>query len=73
MSNFKVIHGLTLNCKKEVKSTQKQLSCEKVVWLLKSLGEKKWEIKGGSQEWLQAVMLMLINFNNDCGNIVKIY
>jgi len=31
MSNFKVIHRLTLNCKKEVKSTQKQPSCEKVV------------------------------------------
>jgi len=31
MSNFKVIHRLTLNCKKEVKS----------------LGEKSWEIKGG--------------------------
>jgi len=31
MSNFKVIHRLTINCKKEVKSAQKQPSCEKVV------------------------------------------
>jgi len=31
-------------------STQKQPSCEKVVWFL---GERSWEIKGGSQEWLQ--------------------
>jgi len=51
--NFKVIHRLTLNCKKEVKSTQKQPSSEKVVWL-KSLGEKSWEIKGSGQEWLQS-------------------
>ena len=30
---------------------------------LKSLGEKSYEIKGGSQE-MAAMMLMLINFNN---------
>jgi len=38
-----------VNHKKEVKSTQKQPSCEK--WC--SLGEKSWEIKDGGQEWLQ--------------------
>jgi len=31
---------------------------------LKSLGEKSWEIKGGGQE-MAAMMLMLINFNNN--------
>jgi len=36
-----------------VKSTQKQRSCEKVVWPLKTWVKKSWEIKGGGQEWLQ--------------------
>jgi len=36
-----------------VKSTQKQPSYEEVVWLLKAWMKKSWEIKGGSQEWLQ--------------------
>jgi len=48
MSNFKVIHRLTLNCKKEVKCTQVVKK-----WCgLKSVGEKSWEIKDGRQEWL---------------------
>jgi len=52
MSNFKVIHRLTLNCKKEVKSTQNSQAVKE--WCgLKSLGEKSWEIKGSGQEWLQ--------------------
>jgi len=36
-----------------VKSTQKQPSCEKVVWSKKAWVKKSWEIKGGGQEWLQ--------------------
>ena len=39
---------------------------------LKSLGEKSSEIKGGGQE-LAAMMLILINFNNGCVCIGKIY
>ena len=43
----------------EIKSTQKQPSCEKMVRPLKSLGEKSCEIKGGGQK-MAAMMLMLI-------------
>jgi len=46
MSNFKVVHRLTLNCKKEVKSTQAVKSGA----VLKSPGEK---VKSSGQEWLQ--------------------
>jgi len=54
MSNFKVIHRLTLNCKKEVKSAQKQPSCEKVVrpskaWVEK-VGKSKVAAKNGCND-----------------------
>jgi len=39
---------------------------------LKSLDEKSWEIKLGSQE-MAAMMLILINFNNNAKVIIKIY
>ena len=39
---------------------------------LKSLDENSSEIKGGGQE-MAAVMLMLINFNNGCCALLKIY
>jgi len=58
MSNFKVIHRLTLNCKKEVKSTQNSQTVKKWCSLkLKGLGEKSCKIKGGSQE-IAAIMFM---------------
>ena len=45
---------------KEVKSTQKQPSCEKNGAALKSLDEKSCKIKDGGQKMV-AMMLMLIN------------
>jgi len=65
ISNFKVIHRLTLNCKKEVKSTQKQPS-----WCgLKRLGEKVGKSKVAAKNGCNDV-----NANNNCcGIIVKIY
>jgi len=40
-TNFKTIHRLILDCKKEVKSTQKQPNCEKVVCGLRKPGCRK--------------------------------
>jgi len=88
MSNFKLIHRLTLNCKKEVKPTQKQPSCEKAVWPLKAwvkkVGKSKVAAKNSFNDVnanklltvtrMAAMMLMIINFNSNCyGIIVKIY
>ena len=42
---------------------QKQPSCIKRVLPSKSLGEKSCEIKGGNNEMV-AMMWMIINFNN---------
>jgi len=39
---------------------------------LKSLGEKSWGIKGAWPR-MAAMILMLINFNNNATVIVKIY
>jgi len=44
---------LTLNCKKEVKSTQKHPSCGKSGAALKSLGEKVGQSKVVAKKWLQ--------------------
>jgi len=68
MLNFKIIHRLTLNCKEEVKSAQKQPSCEKSgvalkTWV-KKVGKSKVAAKNGCND---------VNTNNDCGIIVKIY
>jgi len=71
MSNFKVIHrvaDIKLQ-KKEVKSTQKQPSCEKVVRPLKAwakkVGKSKVAAKNGCND---------INFDNNATAVtVKIY
>jgi len=46
-------YTLTLNCIKEVKSTQKQPNCKKNGAALKGLGKKVGKSKVAAKKWMQ--------------------